>query len=179
MKRGINKKGQFYLLAAIIIISLIIGFSAVSNYTKKTSPAKLYDLGEELGIESVEVIEYGVYNQLGEGLSNLTIHFTGIYTSFVGEGKEMYFIVGDENDVFLYTYKDITGGTVTIDIGQGQSKLEIINKELKKENITPAPGEDIIVVIKGIKYNFKLKPGEIFYFVIVQQIDGETYVVTG
>jgi len=179
MKKEMNKKGQFYLLAAIIIISLIIGFSTVSNYVKKTSPAKLYDLGEELGIESVEVIEYGVYNQLGEGISNLTIHFTGIYTSFVGEGKEMYFIVGDIDDVYLYTYKDITGGIVTIDVGEGHSKLEITNKELTKENITPAPGEDIVVMIKGIEYNFKLKPGEIFYFIIVQQIDGETYVVTG
>ncbi len=45
-----NKRGQFYLIADIIIIAAIIGYAAVSKYLGKTESVKLYNLGEELGI---------------------------------------------------------------------------------------------------------------------------------
>ena len=57
-------KGQFYLMAAIVIIVVIISFAAVSNYAKKKAEIKIYDLGDELGIESEQVIDYGTYNAL-------------------------------------------------------------------------------------------------------------------
>ena len=57
-----NKRGQFYLVAAMVIIVLIVGFAAVQNYTKKSRTIKLIDLKEELGIESGKVLDFGTFN---------------------------------------------------------------------------------------------------------------------
>ena len=59
-----QKRGQFYLVAAIVIISLIVGFSVVSNYATNKEVVKLYDLKEELGIESANVLKYGTYQSV-------------------------------------------------------------------------------------------------------------------
>jgi len=58
-----QKRGQFYLIAALIIIAVIIGFAGISNYIQKKEVIKLYDLGEELGIESQNVLDFGTYNE--------------------------------------------------------------------------------------------------------------------
>ena len=50
-----NKEGQFYLLIAIIIATAIIAFASITNYIDNKSPAKLYDLKEDLEIESAYV----------------------------------------------------------------------------------------------------------------------------
>ena len=59
-----NKRGQFYLLAAIIIIAVIFGIMSTTNYVsvKQASP-KLYNIACELSREIEEVYDYGVYKE--------------------------------------------------------------------------------------------------------------------
>ena len=52
-----QKRGQFYLIAALVIIAVIIGYAGISNYLEKKESIKLYNLGEELGIESENVLD--------------------------------------------------------------------------------------------------------------------------
>ena len=47
-----GKEGQFYLAAAIVIIVLIVSFAGITNYIKRSEPVRIYDLKDELGIES-------------------------------------------------------------------------------------------------------------------------------
>src|SRR3989344_4139149 len=54
-----DKNGQFYLLAAIVIIAIIIGFASVSNYIKNKSSVTVYNLRDELGIEGAQVLDFG------------------------------------------------------------------------------------------------------------------------
>ena len=57
------KTGQFYLIAAIIIVTVIIGLSTVTNYVlTKNQPLKFYDLSSEVGEESSRVVDHGIYN---------------------------------------------------------------------------------------------------------------------
>jgi hypothetical protein len=186
MKRGQNKsslrfvagskKGQFYLFAAIIIIALILGFAAITNYSKTQSSVKLYDLGEELSIESENVLDYGTYNEYdSSNMSNLLEHFRVSYVDFAGEGKELYFIIGNKNGIYLYSYTEIYGGTVSVDVGGKYSKFQISNRQVEQTKLN-VEGDKIKVVIEGITHEFDLKPGENFYFVITQEIGGEKHV---
>jgi len=77
-KRGMfgDKKAQFYLLAAIIIIAVIIGFAGVSNFYKKREAVKVYDLGEELEIEGKNVLDYGTLNPSEVVLDDFTQQFS-------------------------------------------------------------------------------------------------------
>jgi hypothetical protein len=62
MKRG--KRGQFYLIAAAIIIFILVGFALISNYVSvKKTPQKFYDIGDVLKREGANVITYSINTQ--------------------------------------------------------------------------------------------------------------------
>ena len=185
--KKINRRGQFYLLAAIIIIAVIIGFATITNYAKSKSNIKLYDLGEELGIEGGEVLDYGTIN--GEGIVvtirdsgeviNIMEHFTALYDLYAGENKKIYYVFGNNNNIKAYNYIDISQGTVSITVTGVPSNLDILAKirnDLPPETITKT-GDLIKISIGENIYDFDLKPGENFYFVISQEIGEEEYIV--
>jgi len=66
---------------------------------------------------------------------------------------------------------------VFIDIGEGGSKLVV---DGQPQEFTRQNGKinEVIITIGDIEYEFKLKTGENFYFVISQEIGGEKHVVT-
>ena len=58
----ISKKGQLYIITIAIIITVLVGLTAVSNYVRtKPRDTKIYDLGKEFNIETGNVIDYGIY----------------------------------------------------------------------------------------------------------------------
>ena len=77
---------------------------------------------------------------------------------WIEEGIDITFIFGDSDLITVVTYQELD---------------EVTTDEY------PDPGTKVIVEINGTDYEFKLKPGENFYFVISQDIEGEQYVVTG
>jgi hypothetical protein len=165
-----NKRGQFYLIAAIIIVTLIAGFITVSNYTKKKVPVKIYDLGEELKIESQNVLEYGSAME-DEELNNLLEQFAEDYVNYAGGDKNFYFIFGDSTSVIVKVYQEfseivlVDGSVLTIINGGGEG--------------TYTTGTEVITTIDGVEYPFNLGTEKSFYFVISQAIRGEKYIVTG
>ncbi len=150
-----NRKGQFYLLAAIIIITVMVGFITVSNYSYKKTSVNLYDLGEELGIESQNVIDYGTAQE--KDIDTLLTQFVEDYVSYAGNNKNLYFIFGTGSDLQAKAYHDL---------------------EVQDYPFT-TNAEKISITIDEVTYQFDLLTGETFYFVISQEIEGETYIVTG
>ena len=172
MKRG-NKKGQFYLLAAIIIITVIVGFAAISNYAKKKSSVKIYDLKDELQIESGEVLEYGVsYSE--EDLKKTIDDFIEKYQEYAGKDKDLYFIFGNTEKIWMITFEEVTKGVIK-DTSSGTS-INIEDVQLWEESLTIKEGK-VIATINNIEYEFELKPGENFFFVISQEVEGEQHIV--
>ena len=148
-----GKRGQFYLMAAIIIITVIVGFVTISNYSRKKTSVKIYDLGEELGIESQNVLDYGTYTG-NDKLSD----FLKQYSNYIDGGIDVYVITGNEDNLQVYKYSDGVEEQVT---------------DFTEE------GGKVIITIEETDYQFDLTAGENFYFVILQKIEGEKYVVTG
>lgn len=174
-----SKKGQFYLLAAIVIIAVIIGFVVVVNYAIKKGDVKLYDLGEEFGIEGGHVIEHGTYNEKSETeMESLLIHFGGVYASVSGEDKEIFFIFGNKEEVKQYSYTEEPGGSINLPLEGGAPSLIIIDREFNKD-ILPVQGQRVEVIVDDVVHYFDLREGENFYFIISQNIEGEQHVVQG
>lgn len=152
-----GKKGQFYLIAAIIIIVVVVGFIVVSNYSRRRGSVQLYDLGEELGIESQNVLDYGT--EQGSDMNALLTGFIDTYVDYAGEGKGLYFIFGSGSALEVRAYEDLEDVSSDYPITTGEGKVSI--------------------VIDEVTYQFDLSVEEVFYFVISQEIEGEKYVVTG
>jgi len=174
-KRG--EKGQFYLLAAIIIIMIIITFAAVSNYSKKKDITRLYDLGEELEVESMSVLDYGKYSELDEtNMTNLLVGFITAYSDY-GDLERIYFIFGNTESITVIGYQELITGEIQVDVGEGISILQITKGSPASEEYS-IRGNKVKIIIEGDEYEFKLESGENFYFVIYADVEGETHVVT-
>jgi len=173
MKKG-DKRGQFYLISTILIITLIGGFVLISNYSQKRSNIGFDYLGEELSIESEKVIDYGINNNLN--IKILLENFTKTYSTY-SEAENLYFIFGNRERITLSGYKKLNSGAIYIDVGSGNQEL-ILNKGIYNSNEFANPQENIKVTVNEIKYDFSLKPGENFYFIISKELEGETYILT-
>ncbi len=119
-----NSDGQFYLAAAIIIIVIIFGFIAVSNYYKEEAYTEIYDLGEELQIESRNVLDYGTYNELNQTEMEILLEdFTQTYSSRLEDDVEIIFISGNQDNVTVYKYE--------------QNEIGIFEEEEDEEEFVP------------------------------------------
>jgi hypothetical protein len=170
-----EKRGQFYLIATIIITAIIVGFAAVVNYSEEKTPVKIQELGEELKIESEKILDYCTYNNLDETeMENLLINFIGNYSKY-SEEKDLYFIFGDRSKITVIVYQE-SGEEIYVDVGDGNELLTMSGGTGKKD-FNPILNE-VTITVKGTEYNFEIKSGENFYFIISQEIEGEQYVVT-
>jgi len=178
-----QKKGQFYLIAAFVIITIIIGSFAISNYAKKKSSIKVYNLKEDLEVESERVLSYGIYNAYNESeMLALLANFTELYAKYAGEDIEIYFIFGNFEKIIIVGYQELTTDVPQIDLSLGETAVIQTTEE---GDVVEIKGEYfpetkvVIVTINEIEYEFELKAGENFYFVISQKIGDEGYIVTG
>ena len=70
-----GKKAQFYIIAAVIIVLIVISVSSVVTYSfVRSQPKSVAELSQTLEIESPSIIKYGLYNN--ENMSALMENFT-------------------------------------------------------------------------------------------------------
>ena len=184
-----NKRGQFFLIAAVIIIVVIVSIVTISNYTQKKETTKLYDLGQELGIESQNVLDYGTYNaKNASDIQVLMEQFIKNYHDYQEQDKNIYFIFGNKDAVSVLGYQDIANESVCIKLNPPTNSKNTACANYDKIGSTqtytaPSGGiNHVAIVISQTQYEFALKSGtgltENFYFVIWQQVGGERHVVT-
>lgn len=203
-----GRGGQFYLVAAIVIITILIGFSVVSNYSRNKEVVRLYDLKQELSIETARVLEYGTYEE--EEAETLLSDFAKNFADYSGKGKNMYFFFGNFQKVTAVAYQDLTTDKIKIILrsrGGREGRDEIrckVDGSLKTpcegslggkeemssgekitfEEFASRQGEQeeqvhMLVEILESDYHFTLRTGENFYFVLEQIVGEERYVVSG
>ena len=134
-------------------------------------------MSDELGIEGGEVLDHGVYNSFDNvALNKLLENFTITYSRYAGEGKDLYFVFGNRNLVSVATYTEIATGSISVDFGGSKTVIDISKNQYKREDVSGAVSDTVRVDIEGIEYDFNLREGENFYFVISQEIEGERFI---
>ena len=170
----VNQKAQFYLVAAIIIIGVIIMLASVTNYiVTKKSQVKLYDLSKEFKEEGARVVDYGIYTlteprdttKLMEDLSgNLSV-----YSEEKERGSELVFVFGNSTGLKYITYTSTNTGSVKL-VFPTQQEFNVAgetSKTKKEGDIIPTGTfDEVNVTLLGQEYQFDLHQGENFFFVI-------------
>jgi hypothetical protein len=182
-KKGMmNKGGQFFLIAAITIIIVIVSVITISNYTEKKNEVKLYDLKQEMGIESQQVLDYGTYNNLNStDMRKLMENFIKNYVNYIEEEKNIYFIFGNKQEINALGYQEINPEEVRVCINpKTENECHVLKMEQTQtySSETSSSINVVVIRIENNEYQFELKPGENFYFVIWQKSGGEKNVVT-
>jgi len=167
-----KKRGQFYLIAAIIIIGIVLTSVTLINYIKtKKEKYPIYNLGDIVKFESAKVLDYGIVN--GSDLNQLMTYWIINYTNYGGKSitGDWLFIYGEKNNLKALVINKESSGGITIDVGgtlvtspQLENyivKIYDISKEVTSEG-------KINISIPQMNYSnsFDVKPGQNFWFVI-------------
>jgi len=177
-----NKRGQFFIIAAIIIISAISGLTGVANFAQTgEEPRAFYDLAEEVGFESKKVLDWGIFNK-GD-IDLLTKNFLSEYSNYIG-GEEVIFIYGDKEGLNFeaLVFKESGIGSVGLRTGEINRNIEINRNTGKTAEIsllTTGLDNKIIVNIEEVEYDFYLREGQNFFFVIIKDERNERFVARG
>lgn len=83
------KKGQAFLITAVIFIAIISTFITIKNYSKKTEFSTFPYIAEEIQIESEKVMDYSLIKDNYNSISTFTEDVSS-YTE--KEGIDIYFI---------------------------------------------------------------------------------------
>lgn len=153
-----NKRGQYYLVAAVVFAGLFFLLINTVNKLEKETNTRIYELQKEMKIESSKVIEYYANTEDIDKIED----FTKKYAQYSGKGINIYFITGNTSLGCQQVYNYTNG-----------NKMDITPIDFDSvQNITTA-------TIEGKLYSFKFEKGENFYFIIIQKERGETYILTG
>lgn len=163
-----KKRGQFYLLAAFIIVIILFGTAAITNRSSKKGYSVVYDLSKEIDLEGALLQEYGVINS--EEINDLFTEFLQKYSAYVSDPSiEMVFIYGNATTMFR------TSKTSSGEFSIGGIKMDISGIQTAKMS----QNQEVEVKIKGNSKNFVINEGESFYYFITQETsEGSVYTTT-
>lgn len=174
-----QKRGQFFLIATLITVGILFSLTSTMNEARTSSQNEVfYDLSSEIKSESVQVINYGVYNQRGSSeRSELLASFLEEYAEHIAQDRVL-FVFGNETELKGFSFATGLRGSVGIATGGGETVIQI--RQVKRESaVVWENNGEVSVRISGATYKFNLREGENFFFVIIKERDDESFVSTG
>jgi len=179
MRDRFNKKGQFYLIAAIFIVMILFGTTSIATYaTVKPEPRSITGVSAELNRETYNILEYGIINNiLGTDLNDLLETFTGedISKYFLkkSEDAKIVFVYGDKANIEVLSVGEEDTGSISI----GGTNFGANNEFSKKAILVDSDGDGFVnVTILEKEYKFKIKNNQMFYFLIVKERGEEIFI---
>lgn len=199
-----NKRGQFYIIAALIIAAIIAGLLAEVNYAKRRpKPIKFYDLSEDYEAEVTRIIDRGIYlgkkeEQINDDVANFTKKFLD-YAQEKDPNLQLFYLYGNSQKITAVNYaledaeivtekvsETISGGGAfavsKINITMGGTTFTRSVKERMEhfEEISTTmadPGNEVKVVVAGVAYNFDLREGNVIHYVVETVSHEEFHIV--
>lgn len=176
-----NKRGQFFLIAALVIIGILVGFSA--TYTSIEVPREdsfVYDLSKEINYEAGTVIDSGIFNSLNAAEKNKRLNNLTDYYSEANLGTDFVIIYGDKTGMSAIFYTTQNTGTIGVDFGSGAVSNQQTQTRKYSASFIPQAGDNSITIVldQENKYSFNLKPGQTFFIVLKKEKQGEQFIST-
>lgn len=174
-----NKRGQFFLIAALIIVVIIIGLWTVSIGTKFSKEGtRIFDLTNEIDLEGKSVVDHGVFTST-ESETGTKIEQLFNYYAEANPESELTLIYGDPDG---YTIVEKIIKEHTSCIGHScQSTTTTETSSTSGSCTDPDNCEVSVNIDEDTTLDFDLSPvGQSFYIVIVdeEETTGERTVAT-
>jgi hypothetical protein len=198
-----QKRGQFFILAAVIIVSVIVGISVYSNKVLfQDSRGGVYSLKQEVSQETSNVIDYGLYKR-DDKLEDFIQKMSGNLLERESSGLDLIFFYGNSSQLNVLnlgeenlTMSHGTPPTTTIipgvkknvtaqvSLGGVGVGINIDLIKLRAENLIKTialnvAGDKISFKVNEAGFDLPLNSNKDFYFVIKREVGEELYVTTG
>jgi hypothetical protein len=190
------KRGQFFLLAAVILSVAVLSFGAVTNKAiSQDEPENFYDFTYEVEREVGAVIDYEVYRGFGNDV-NLD-EFVELLVDDIKErnldsGFLLMYGDGERLELRSYGVSDLLVDGADAGGYEGEDSVcfkgachKIVEwkpgKFAKKSyNLTSGGlAEEIVMTLGGSNYTFPISKGKQVVFVMQKEYGGNKYVVVG
>lgn len=176
-----NKEGQFFLIAALVIVGIVVGLGAIS-ITTRTAPTEtaVYDLSKEIDYESNQVIDSGIYQSLSSGeISQDVISLASDYSA-LNPGTDILVVYGNEEGVTGVLFSENSTGFAGISTGGGQGAEVVLTTTFQRTLVTDINRDDNIIIVyidpNAPPREFDLQPGQNFYLILRRTV-GEEQIV--
>lgn len=173
VRPSVAKRGQFYLVAAIIITTIVISLVVVNNYSEKQEYTDLNSLRDEIQIEGENVLDYSINNgETDSAIKTRMEDFSQKYIDLESRDKDLYFIFGTQSSIEVKGYQknvhsiSLNGNIIETDAGAVSG------------SVNPG-GSSVNLKIDSDSHFFTLGNGQSFYFVLSKDVDGGVYLVKG
>lgn len=171
-----NKKGQFFLIAALIIVGLILSLGTVYNVARvQNEDTRVSDLSKEISFEGAKVIDSGVYSgKTTEETRGYLNSLIGNYSSDVLK-SQIIAVYGNSTNVVAIEFSCKNKGSVGL--GGTNTNICLANSTNTITNlINEREDGEISINISGADQRFNLVDNQNFYIIVTRDNAGERYV---
>ncbi len=155
-----DKKGQFFIIAALILVSVIFGLGTIYNTASApVHDSKVFSLAEDIKYESAQIMNNGLFLELNQSQINKNVK--NITNSYAASNPDVNLIVvyGKKGEM-NYTYY-AKGSEQALD----SSNNVTIQNDLITISLSP-----------NIKYLFNVTKGQNIYVAVKKEVNEERYV---
>lgn len=166
-----KKRGQVYLLATLILVSVIVSLGTVYNKAKfNKEDATAFYLADEIYFEANQIIEHSIRNSVQDTDTSTRIKSLLDYYASSNPYNDLIVIYGTQQTLTAFFYDNLQVST-----------LEINNQQISNNPTTllssSNPGTiKITTQGKDINYQFTLHQGKNFLVLIKKERQGETFI---
>jgi hypothetical protein len=175
-----NKRAQFYLMGAVILIGILLGYLEISNSYRINNFENIYFSGDEIEIECSKILEYLAYQSDLTEIQKLDIleQFVELYSKN-SYAENSYFVFGTSEEMIISAYRKKSSGTIFIYCDEEVPEEVSIDKGI----FTTASCvlvNNINITIDDINNEFEVKEGKNIYFILNEEDSkGGKYIFTG
>ena len=173
-----NKRGQFFLIAALVIAGIIITLTTINISTKtpETKTTAVYDLSKEIDYESGSLIDYGIFKTGDPSTSGVLIDSLIANYSAANTDTDLVFIYGSSGGDTLTATSYYLAPTASS--RWETATFQSFEKEFKQEERSVTNNQVNVTLPDNSTIFFDLNPGENFFIVLRKEVGGETIVAT-
>jgi hypothetical protein len=176
-----NKSAQFFLVAALVIVGIMVGLATVYNATNTSrEDLTVYDLAEEINYEGARVLESGTFNGIDNNQIEENIERLIEFYSETNQNHEFYGIYGDEEELTLIFYETSETGSVGVSVGGSPIDVEPVGQAKgKKADIKNNREKDkVLINIGEEEYSFDISQGKTLYVIVAVEKNSERHVAS-
>ena len=177
-----NKRGQFFLIAALVVVAIIASLAVV--YNKAEAPKEdlsVYDLSSDVDFEAAQVIDSGVFKadteeQIGKNIQNITDSYANS-----NPDVDIVIIYGTSTSATIIYYNNTKLGSVGISTGTFESvDNTFYDKRKLIANTTNLDSGKIRIILgeEKIEHYATLKQGQNFYIIVQKPRGSEQFVAS-
>lgn len=184
-----KKQAQFFIIGSVILGIIILSVATIWNYSligkEDATYKKFKALCENYKYEIFEISKYAVYSENKNNESGLILDFTIKFLNYSKSEPnfKLLYVYGNSTNITIF---NATNSSLLVEFLDGGINKHTFNgpwSDVNSYSITNLTGSNsnitqIKITIENTKINkqYEIAKDERFYFMALEEKDGETYV---